>query len=358
MEKNIDDALVLDSKKAILDSISNNMISTAYLLSYVRFTTQNDYESLNLLNRTHHLFNKDYTENEVVVKDIEGTFDFNKSYKVMLTCNWCDSKSLCDTWNKMSQGNYTWNNIQIVWEEPCDYYVVINKPYGDFSPPMEKCIIFHQEPYMSEEHWGKWVSPENAFFLGSHKLAYNNNEWHIGKSYKELLEIKIEKTFQSEISTVLSDKYIDTGHIHRIDFVKFLERKNVPIHVYGGNKFNWKDYKGTLPYHKKDEGLFPYKYTFNAENNSIENYYTEKIIDAILSECLIFYWGCSNISNYIDERAYVKLNMDNFEESLEIINKAIEEDWWSKRIEYIRNAKLKILNELQLFPRLEKIIEG
>jgi hypothetical protein len=359
MEKNIDKNIKIDIKNTILESINNNCLSTAYLLSYVNFLTKNNYDSLNLLNRSYHLRNKDYKEYEISVKDMKGTFNFeDKIYKVLLTCNWCDSKTLCDTWNKMSKGNYTWNNIQIVWEEPCDYYVVINKPYGNFSPPIEKCIIFHQEPYMTEENWGKWASPENSFYLGSHKLTYNNNEWHIGKSYNELLKLKIDKTYTSEISTILSDKYTDIGQIHRIDFAKFLERKNIPIHVYGGNKFNWKDYKGELPYHQKDDGLLPYKYTFNAENNSIDNYYTEKIIDAILSECLIFYWGCPNINNFIDERAYIKLNMDNFEESLEIINKAINEDWWSDRIEYIRNTKTKILNELQFFPRIEKIIQG
>jgi ribosomal protein L23 len=39
-----------------------------------------------------------------------------------------------------------------------------------------------------------------------------------------------------------------------------------------------------------------------------------------------------------------------------LIKKAIEEDWWSQRISYIKEAKQKILNELQFFPRLEKII--
>ena len=89
---------------------------------------------------------------------------------------------------------------------------------------------------------------------------------------------------------------------------------------------------------------------------SIKNYYTEKLIDGILGECLVFYSGCPNIRDFIDERAYVYLELSNFEKDYGIIQKAIQEDWYSKRLPYIREAKYKILNELQFFPRLEKFL--
>ena len=139
--------------------------------------------------------------------------------------------------------------------------------------------------------------------------------------------------------------------------MKFFENKGcLDVHVYGQNKFLWKNYKGSLPPHKKDDSLFPYKYSFNVENFSIKNYYTEKLIDGILSETLVFYWGCPNIEEYINEKCYVRLNLDNFEKSLETIKKAIEEDWWYQRIDIIRKEKQKILNELGFFPRLKKLI--
>ena len=168
----------------------------------------------------------------------------------------------------------------------------------------------------------------------------------------------IDKSIDDILSTVLSSKYSDIGHIKRIDFIKFLESKNMNVHVFGDNKFEYKNYKGALPPREKDKALFPYKYTFNAENNSIKNYYTEKLIDGILSETLVFYNGCPNIREYIDEKAFVWLELSNFENDYQTIKKAIEEDWWSKRIEYIRAEKIKILNQLQFFPRLERIIDG
>ena len=55
--------------------------------------------------------------------------------------------------------------------------------------------------------------------------------------------------------------------------------------------------------------------------------------------------------------AYVQLGLQNFEKDADLMKKAIDEDWWSKRIDVIRREKKRILNELQFFPRLEKILE-
>jgi hypothetical protein len=64
------------------------------------------------------------------------------------------------------------------------------------------------------------------------------------------------------------------------------------------------------------------------------------------------------LEDYIDSQAFVRLPLDNFEESLSIIDKAIKEDWWSQRIDVIKKEKQKILNELGFFPRLKKIVES
>jgi len=282
--------------------------------------------------------------------------------RVMLLCNWCDSKTLCDTWNKMSHGNYTWNNIQIVWEEPADWHVVINCPPITVFPDTRKTILFQMEPHMAQnaQMWGDWAKPpaDSFKFCGTHAKEYNNNEWHLSKTHSEL---SVENVVKDEdvariLSTVLSDKYNDPGHVKRIDFVQFLQRKGMDVHVFGGNKYDWKNYKGSPPHHKKDDAMFPYKYVFNAENHEIRNYYSEKLIDGILAECLVFYWGCPNIRDFFDERALVKLELVNFDADFETIKTAIAENWWEKRLPFIRQAKAKILNELQFFPRLEKIL--
>ena len=231
------------------------------------------------------------------LNDIEGLEKYIKkssnlnTKKVLLLCNWCSSNDLCNLWNKMSKDDYIWNDIEIIWDGEPDYYCVINSPPNNVTIDMSKCIYFPMEPNMDKhpERWGAWANPksEELLFCGTPDLHFSNTEWHLSKTYEQLMTEKITKNEQvcNILSTVLSDKYADLGHQRRVDFVKFLETKGMHVDVFGGNRFLWNNYKGSLPYHKKDDALFPYKYTFNCENHSNKNYCTEKLYDGILAEC-------------------------------------------------------------------------
>jgi len=295
----------------------------------------------------------------IIEKETSDIIEKEKTIIVKLLCNWTSSEQLCKIWNKLSKGDYTWNNIKIVWEsEEPDYYVVINATTEKIDK--KKTIVFRMEPHMERNgQWGEWAYPDEKEFLKVcfHDKEYNNTEWHLSKTYTELLTMKIVKTIDNRVSTVLSDKYKDAGHIKRIDFVKFLDTKEeINVDVFGNNKWNYKNYKGDLPYHCKDNSLLPYKYTFNAENHKINNYFTEKIIDGILAESLVFYWGCDNLRDFIDKEAYVQLDLSNFEIDYKKIQSAIKANLWENRLPYILKAKKKILEYFNFFPRLERII--
>jgi hypothetical protein len=280
-------------------------------------------------------------------------------------CHWCDSSSLIKLWDKMSMGGGRWGRVQLVPTREADYYVIINSPLPgtELSPEeKKKTIIFRMEPKMTfNTHlWGEYANPDDSQFLKVFRHEngdYNNNEWHLSKTYTELMTESIEKKYDKVLSTVLSDKYHDPGHVKRVDFIKHAE-SSIDVHVYGGNKWDYKDYKGPLPPHQKDEAIFPYKYVFNCENFDIPYYYTEKLIDGILGECLVFYSGCPNIRELIDPRAYIELKLCNFSADTEAIKKAMEQGLYEKRLPYIREAKKKILTEMQFFPRLEKFLLG
>lgn len=290
---------------------------------------------------------------------------------IKLLCNWCNSEELSKIWNKMSKdGKYRWfsdspNNftIEITWTKEPDLYVIINRPRPQDKYEAKKSIIFQMEPNMKSNRyiWNDWASldKDRFFHVSTHDDEYNNNEWHLSLSYNTLLEHKIikDESLSNVISTILSCKNNDPGQRKRLEFAKFLDTKiETNLHVYGQN-IGYKNFKGCLPYHKKDDSILPYKYIFNAENNAIPNYYTEKLIDGILGECLTFYWGCPNITQLIDEKCYVVLTLQNFEKDYQTILKAIYEKWWEKRVEYIRQEKKRILNELQFFPRLHKLVK-
>ena len=156
---------------------------------------------------------------------------------------------------------------------------------------------------------------------------------------KELEHLKYEK--KSVLSCVTSNKYFDEGHIARIDFLRFLEGKEIYLCIFMEMFPIWvfRIIKKKCQVVKKGDGIIPYKYYFMVENNYEENFITEKLWEPILCESLVFYYGCPNVDEYIDNKAFVMLDMNDFEKSYQIIKTAIEEDWWSQRIEFIKKRK-------------------
>lgn len=304
------------------------------------------------------------------VKKGEGLYNeglYNK-IKVKMLCNWCDSATLCREWNHMSKGNFTWNNIEIT-SLNADFYVIINKPCNnEYYDPL-RTIIFHMEPWCSDpkqswgvKTWGPWAEPDESKFLQvrNHKKFLNNCFWQLSLTYNELKNNTFtnKKTKGIRISTICSSKYFDSGHIKRIDFLKFVESKNDPlvqIDIYNiDNQHKFKNY--VSPLNKKDVGMLPYKYYFMAENNEENNFITEKLWEPLITDTLCFYWGCPNVSEYIDPRAYVLLDLNDFEKSFNIIKNAIINNLWEQQIEYIRREKQKVLEYYNFFPTIERIL--
>jgi GR25 family glycosyltransferase involved in LPS biosynthesis len=309
-----------------------------------------------------------FIKKEYAIKKIK---DENKSVKmtrVKLLCNWTTSENVCKEWSNMCEDEKTmvWKNIQLTWSNDpieVDYYVIINKPFSedDYYEP-KRTIVFQMEPWVNDESkdwgvktWGKWAQPNpgDFFKVNTHKTSLNNVQWQINLPSKEILE-KVVKF--NKVASICSNKNFDTGHLLRNNFIKYIDDLGI-IDVYSKDNYNnIQSYAGPLLDDNKVNGLLQYKYYFMAENNSEKNYATEKIYEPILCECLCFYWGCPNLEDYIDSRAFVRLPLDDFDESLKIMKQAIEEDWHAQRLPYIRDAKSVILNELGFFPRLEKIL--
>ena len=311
-----------------------------------------------------------YPKEKYIHYDLNLNYKLNKKYRVKLIGNWADSKKICKEWSNMCENGFLWKNIEITWDNKnIDYYVIINYPTFNERYEANKTIIFQMEPwcYSNTQNWGvktwgKWSTPDEKQFLsvnGRKQNTYNNVFWQLGLKLPQLIDLNVEK--MDKISSICSSKYFDPGHIARIDFLKFVESKNdFLIDIYNkDNYFNFKGYKGTATENQdKFKGILPYKYYFMIENNFEENFITEKLWEPILCESLVFYYGCPNVSKYINPLAFVEIDINDFEKSYQIIKKAVEEDWWSQRIEIIREEKKKILNELAFFPRIQKIIEA
>ena len=303
-----------------------------------------------------------------------------KGYKpiirIKMLCNWCSSEDLCKEWLKMckgpsNSGSYKWNNLEITWsDEDIDYYVIINKPRRGDKYVAEKSIVYHMEPFCDNKDqtwgiktWGEWAKPDSRKFLQvrTHDKFVNPVFWQLSLTYDQLQTMDMQAQKRSEldkiVSSICSSKYFDPGHKKRIDFLKYLESKDFPLHIYNeDNERGFKSYQGKArPSVDKDKGLVPYKYYFMCENNAERNFITEKLWEPILCESLCFYWGCPNVADIVDPRAFVQLD-DNFETAYNTMNAAIQTNMWKERLPFIKAAKQKILDQ-SFFPTLEKVLK-
>ena len=287
--------------------------------------------------------------------------------RIKMMCNWCSGEQLCKEWSNMCESGLKWKNIEMTHtDDNVDFYVIINSPpAGEYFDPA-RTIVFQMEPWVDKpsstwgvKTWGQWAQPDPSKFLavrGRRTPVHNNAFWQLELTYPQLKNMTFEKT--SVISSICSSKYFDEGHIARIDLLKYFETKDgFKVDVYNAdNKHGFKNYKGPVsPYVDKSKGMAQYKYYFMIENNYEKDFITEKIWEPILCESLVFYHGCPNVSDYIDSRAFVQIDVTDFEKTYQIIKTAIEEDWWSQRIDVIRAEKKKILEELSFFPVVQKI---
>jgi len=263
--------------------------------------------------------------------------------------------------SKQLKNGTHWDNFTLTNDERADYYVIINEPmnYNTYYDE-KKTIYIAMEPTFSD--WGKKFRP----LIADNKHIYfhkvNGLEWWVGRNYDELINLKIDKS--KNLSAIISDNYQSEYHIKRVNFLPYLDKLD-NVDFFGFLNFpnstgyniikSLKNYRGKLG--NKELGLFPYKYTFASENAREEGYFTEKIADAIISECLCFYCGCPNITDFIDERAYIILDLNKPEEAKKIVEDAINSNEWEKRIDIIRKEKNKILNDLQLIPTIVNIIK-
>lgn len=282
---------------------------------------------------------------------------------VKIITNW--DENCAAYWKKMYPTDC---NIQFISGDDlkADYYVIVNFAHDGVYYEPDKTIIMHMEPSSLFNRLDKyWGDPDETTFMKvlSHKNGYNNTEWHLSHDIEilrqQLTNQSIKKT--KILSTVVSNLATLTGHKLRLKFIRYIHNK-IPIDIYGRcGKLGFNNYKGELPPNRKDDGLYPYKYSIAFENSSEYNYFTEKITDCILSETLCFYWGCPNVDEFYPD-AFIRLDIPanatdkHLERGLQQIRDAINNDEYTKRLPAIRAAKQKILYELHFAKRIEDII--
>ncbi|TCD27799.1 hypothetical protein EZ456_07575 [Pedobacter psychrodurus] len=262
--------------------------------------------------------------------------------KVQLTGFWEDNVSMFNLFKKYNFGNPKWKNIELTIGEDYDVLVIFTRPHDDFKDyDANKAITLLTEPPTS--HRSHATSKIMDMYL---PLPFWQN--FSDKDWALLRKKEIEKT--ELLSSVTSELNYLEGHKARRQLVSILDKKIDDGLDLWGKQYEGtflkqlKSYRGELT--NKYDALWSYMYHFACENSFEKNYFTEKITDPIIAECLCFYDGCLNLEEFIDERAFVKINVfDPFDTIDNIIN-AIENNEWNRKIKYIRKQKNRLMNEL------------
>lgn len=246
---------------------------------------------------------------------------------------------------------FTSQNIDI------DYYVIIGYSSTEYYDP-KKSIVLQMEPWVYDNSkewgvkcWGKWSNPSKQEFMHVHRHVdyLNPAQWFL-QTPKTINLIR-----KNKVIAIISSKYIDTGHINRIDFIRYVESLGHDIiDVYGyQNYHNLKSYKGTIP---NKIIIQDYKYMLSAENNNEYNYATEKIWEAFITGTLCFYDGCPNLSDYVSSMSYVPVSLCNYSDTLQIILHAMNNDLWSQKLSYILEARKLTIEKYNIFEIVSGII--
>jgi hypothetical protein len=179
--------------------------------------------------------------------------------------------------------------------------------------------------------------------------------WIVGRDPQELVftmnydDFKEQKILQKTglISVISSNKAFPKGHQERVAFVNQLkEYYGDKIDVFG---------RGIRSFDDKWDVVSPYKYHICLENSSFPHYWTEKLADCYLGEAFPLYYGCPNIADYFPNDSYRTIDINNFEESLKVIDKALEDNLYEKNLEVLIQAKNLVLDKYNLFPVITEL---
>lgn len=148
--------------------------------------------------------------------------------------------------------------------------------------------------------WSKFnhIISHNIKFLNELKLNFKSNVmWYaVGGCWIEEIDRKIyDKT--KNVSIIASGKKLTYGHNLRHKIIYLY--KEIFSDVFGG---------GYKPISYKLDALKNFRFSVIIENDNTEDWFTEKLIDCLITGTIPIYWGTKNISKYFNKNGFLIFN--------------------------------------------------
>lgn len=206
----------------------------------------------------------------------------------------------------------------------------------------------HFLPYFGTRAHISWVMGEPAIFHARH-IRYLKYTWRrffrIFTFHQELLDTvpnsrlmpfgttwvpnwrEIDVTKSKHMSLIASAKKQVTGHRLRHALVSRVRAADLDVDVLGA---------GYVRFEEKSDGLAPYQFSVVIENVQQRNFFTEKLLDAVLCDTVPIYWGCPNLDDFCDTRGIIQCNTeDELWEAIQTAN----DDVYQARLPHLRAIK-------------------
>lgn len=263
--------------------------------------------------------------------------------RVYATCFWQNDEMLLEDFKRYGWGQAKWKNLEFTTSTDYDIAILLTAPWRechDLNPA--QTVRFLTEPPASLHHCdiSDIVCP-----------MYLMLPWWIhSSSCQTLTKSNISQEKIKLLSVITSEQAYLEGHCKRLKLLAMLDEWiEDGLDIFGKQYSGYilplmRNYRGELK--DKYDGLLLYAYHFCCENSFVKGYFTEKLLDPIIAESLCFYDGCPDVEQFIDARAFIRIDVNDIEASLQTIFRVIEDGEYEYRLPYIIAQKKRLLYEL------------
>ena len=224
-----------------------------------------------------------------------------------------------------------WPNIEVDYDLPVELFV---DNFNGYNPNKKSFkILWVKESEEISKFKSSALENKDKFdailTYDEEILEKCNNAYllEFGTAWVSDFNLNTPKKF--EISHLTGFKEITNGHILRkkVHYKqnRIKTKKNFYISKYGGVE---NTFENNILADSKNP-LFESQYHICIENSKQKNFFTEKLIDCLITKTIPIFWGCDNIHKYFDTRGFFIVN--SLDEIVNVCNSLTEDTYLEKK---------------------------
>ena len=190
------------------------------------------------------------------------------------------------------------------------------------------------------------LKDHNLFFSKHVSISYDTLEKDNSAEYKILVQIEplsVNNNIQDFCERSSDFDLVLTWHS---DILKSNNSKLFPFGIYGN---------GYKPIENKITALKDYRFSLIIENEYSNNWFTEKLIDCLVTGTVPVFWGCPNIHKFFDPRGFILFN--NIDQ-IPKIKSECNESAYKNLLPFIKKNYHSALEYVDIFDRITKTIKN